>query len=253
VSDALLLFIAVLISYLLSKKTLEPLEVAYQKQKRFVADAAHELRTPLAVMKAGGEVIIQRERSVLEYQHFLAEFSEEVERLIKLSNDLLYLANSEGGIKSALTPISFSDITQKQSESILLYAKLKQVVVHLEIAEGISILGQKDDVTRLVLNLLKNAVDYNKVGGTITVTLAKKGNQALLQVKDTGIGIAAKNIAPIFDRFYKADSSRTQSASVGTGLGLSIVNDIVTRHSGTIRVSSVLGQGSVFQVEIPFI
>ncbi len=252
-SDAILLLIAVLVSYIISKKTLEPLEIAYQKQKRFVADAAHELRTPLAVMKAGGEVISQKERSIAEYQKFLSESGEEVERLIKLSNDLLLLAHSENRAQDNFAEISLSDIAEKQCESIVPYAKMKQIGVGRVIAGGIKILGKKDDITRLILNLLKNAVDYNKIGGSVTVALSKKGSKALLSVKDTGIGISEKNLPFIFDRFYKVDSSRTQSASSGSGLGLAIVNDIVVRHGGTIKVTSKIGEGSTFEVEIPFI
>jgi signal transduction histidine kinase len=253
ISDAVLLFITIFISYFLSKRTLEPLELAYQKQKKFVADAAHELRTPLAVMKAGGEVVSQKERSVAEYQRFILESGEEVERLIKLSNDLLLLASNESTTKDDFKHVIFSLLTKKQCESIVPYANLKQVTVSSEIAEGITINGKEDDIKRLLLNLIKNAVDYNKVKGTIFIRLSKKGTMALLSVKDTGVGIADKDIPFIFDRFYKADSSRTQDASSGGGLGLAIVSDIVAQHGGSINVASVTGNGSVFEIEIPFI
>lgn len=253
ISDAILIFISIFISYFLSKKTLEPLENAYQKQKRFVADAAHELRTPLAVMKAGGEVVSQKERSLEECQKFVLESTEEVDRLIKLSNDLLFLANNENNTKDVFSNISFSEIINNQCESILPYAKLKNVKFESEISEGINISGKKDDVVRLVLNLLKNAVDYNKVGGSVFVSLYKKGNKAIFSVKDSGIGISGKNLPFIFERFYKADSSRTQNISSGSGLGLAIVNDIVIKHGGSINVSSVVDEGSEFKVEIPFI
>lgn len=253
ISDVGLLFITILISYSMSKRTLEPLEIAYQKQKKFVADAAHELRTPLAVMKAGGEVMSQKERSVSEYQRFISESGEEVERLIKLTNDLLFLAHNKSTTKNDFASFSFSDISKKQCESIVPYAKLKQIKVSSEIAEGINVNGKKDEVVRLVLNLLKNAIDYNRVGGTVFVKLSKNGNKALLSVQDTGIGIADKDSPSIFDRFYKADLSRTQSSFSGSGLGLAIVKDIVMTHKGVVRVSSKVGQGSTFEVEIPFI
>lgn len=253
ISDVVLLFVAIFISYLLSKRTLEPLRIAYQKQKKFVADAAHELRTPLAVMKAGGEVVSQKERSVSEYQRFISESGEEVERLITLSNNLLFLANNENITKNNFIQVSFSDISKKQCESIVPYANLKHVTISSEIAEGIIINGKEDDIKRLLLNLLKNAVDYNKTGGRVFVKLSKKGTKALLSVKDTGVGIADKDITFIFDRFYKADSSRTQNASSGGGLGLAIVSDIVAQHGGSINVTSKIGKGSVFEIEIPFI
>ncbi len=250
-SDAFLLFIAVFISYFFSRKTLEPLEMAYRKQKQFVADAAHELRTPLAVMKAGGEVLAQKERNLSEYKHFLAESSEEVERLIKLSNDLLFLANAEDTRKDDLEEVSLSDVVKRQCESIVPYANSKKNEVHSQVVEDVRVLGNKDDITRLVLNLLKNAVDYNKAEGIVTVTLSKKGTKALLVVKDTGIGIAHENLPFIFDRFYKADASRTQTVSSGSGLGLAIVRDIVTRHGGTIDVISSAKGGTQFTISLP--
>ena len=252
-SDVIILVIAIFLSYSFSKKTLRPLEIAYQKQKRFVADAAHELRTPLAVMKAGTEVMSQKERSMPEYKKFLSECGEEVNRLIALSNDLLFLARNESEVQNDFAPISLSDIVAKQCELIVPYAKTKDVRVYSDITKEIVIAGKGDNITRMVLNLLKNSVDYNKAGGNVTVTLSKKGNRALFSVQDTGIGIAEKNIPFIFDRFFKADSARTQNSSVGSGLGLAIVNDIVVRHGGKINVTSVLGEGSIFNIEIPFI
>lgn len=173
--------------------------------------------------------------------------------LLFLSNDLLFLANNENTMKNNFIQISFSDISKKQCESIVPYSNLKQVTVLSEIAEGITINGKEDDIKRLLLNLLKNAVDYNKIGGTVFVKLSKKGTTAILSVKDTGVGIADKDIPFIFDRFYKADSSRTQNASSGSGLGLAIVRDIVAQHGGSIHVASRMGEGSVFEIEIPFI
>jgi signal transduction histidine kinase len=248
-SDLILFFVTVLVSYVLSKKTLAPLELAYQKQKRFVADAAHELRTPLAVMKAGAEVLSRKERTVLEYQKFLAESLEEIERLIKLSNDLLFLARSDKVVIGAHELVSMSDLCHAQIDSIAPYAKLQQVVISKEIGENIAVFGKKSDLSRLILNIIKNAIDYNKPDGLVNVVLIKKNTKAILRVQDTGIGIAAKDLPNVFDRFFKADSSR--SVSPGTGLGLAIARAIAADHQGSIHVQSILGQGSTFELELP--
>lgn len=248
-SDALLLFFTIFASYFLAKKTLAPLEVAYLQQKRFVADAAHELRTPLAVLKAGGEVLMQQERTTDQYKQFTAESLEEINRLIDLSNDLLLLAQKKDS-KQIHERVSLSNIVLQQCESMRLYAKTRDVELSVHVDEHIYILGRSKDLLRLILNLLKNAIDYNKQDGTVHIVLAKKDSTAVLTVEDTGIGIDPSDIPHIFDRFYKVDRARTQNAS-GSGLGLSIVKEIAEEYKGSIYVQSTLGVKTVFTLSFP--
>ncbi len=248
-SDALLLFLTVFASYFLARKTLAPLEATYMQQKRFVADAAHELRTPLAVLKAGGEVLLQQERTTDQYMQFTAESLEEINRLIDLSNDLLLLAQKNGS-KQTQERVSLSKIVLQQSEGMRLYAETKKVELTVNVDEDVYILGRLNDLSRLILNLLKNAIDYNKQNGVVRIVLAKNASLAVLTVEDTGIGIQSTDIPHIFDRFYKVDRARTQNAS-GSGLGLSIVKEIVEGHKGIIHVQSTPGVKTVFTLSFP--
>lgn len=250
-SDLAFLLVSIVVSYLLARRTLAPLSLSYQLQRRFIADAAHELRTPLAVIKAGSEVLLQHERGGDQYKKFIGESLEEVDRLIALSNDLLFLAQNKELKKGIPVKFSLSDACTQQSSSILSYAGKKGITILTTIAPSVSIEGRMHDMARLMLNLLKNAIDYNTHGGSVTVSVSKEGASAVLIVRDTGIGINEKDMSRIFDRFYKTDSSRTQTEETGSGLGLSIVYDILLEHHGTVTVESKRGVGTTFTLRFP--
>lgn len=251
-SDSILLALTVVVSYLLARKTLAPLADSYQKQRRFVGDAAHELRTPLSVLKAGSELLLQHERKAHEYKKFILESQDEINRLITLSNDLLFLTQHSEVVPQNYEELSISQVAEKQYEHIRSYAQMKGITIEAHIEPDVRIKGKYDDFARLVLNLLKNAIDYNTPNGTVTLTLDTKQGNIVLAISDTGIGIAPSDVPHIFERFYKADASRTQSESTGCGLGLAIVSEIVTRYKGTIDVSSTLGKGTTFTVQFPY-
>jgi signal transduction histidine kinase len=251
ISDGVILLLTLFAAYLSSKRTLAPLEMAYKKQARFVADAAHELRTPLAVMKAGSEVILRKDRASSEYIKFIKESLEEVERLTVLSNNLLFLVNNKKKVGS-FSKVSFSELCKKQIDIMQVYADMKEIKIENKINDNLAVLGIKDDLIRLVINLLKNAIDYNKKGGTVIVSLKKGVDKIVLSIEDSGIGIKKEDLSLIFERFYKADNSRTQNSS-GTGLGLSIVKEIVDEHNGSIKLTSDIGTGTTFTVILPCI
>jgi signal transduction histidine kinase len=247
ISDAIIIIFALMIAYTSSKKTLAPLETAYKKQTRFVADAAHELRTPLAVIKAGSEVILRKTRTENEYIKFIEESKEEINRLTNLSNDLLFLAQNNKKKEVLFSEFSFSEICKKQINIMRVYADSKKIKINKSIDDNLMIKGNKDDLIRLIINLTKNAIDYNKEKGEITISLKKINNKIILSVIDTGIGIKKEDLTLIFNRFYKADYSRTQNSS-GTGLGLAIIKEIIEEHDGTIKVDSIYNKGTTFTV-----
>lgn len=249
VSDLIILVLAVFAGYFLSKRTLAPLEAAYRKQSQFVADAAHELRTPLSVMQAGSEVVLRSPRSVDEYTKFIQESLDEVKRLTKLSNDLLFLARNNKKKTNSFAAVNFSEICRRQIENMRAYAETKKVSFTESIEPNVSVPGMKDDLTRLLVNLLKNAIDYNKENGTVVVSLKKMKHGAVLRIEDTGVGIKKDDLQFIFDRFYKVDTSRTENSS--SGLGLAIVKEIVEEHHGVTQVQSTHGKGTTFEVILP--
>ncbi len=252
ISDAMILIITVIVAYMSSKKTLAPLEESYKKQVRFVADAAHELRTPLAVIKAGFDVTLRQERRPEEYIKFIKESLEEVKRLTNLSNDLLLLVKDKGREVNYNTEVFLDEICNKKADMIKPYADLKNITINKDIERNITIKGNDEDLTRLIINLLKNAVDYNKKDGTVLISLKKENDKVVLIIKDTGIGISREDSKHIYDRFYKVDSSRSDNSS-GTGLGLAIVKEIVDGHFGSIYMDSEIGKGTVFKVILPSI
>lgn len=250
-TDGFLLIITISISYLLARRTLTPLAESYERQKRFISDAAHELRTPLSVMKAGTELILRGTRSESEYKTYVIELQEEVERIIRLSNDLLILAQHEGGTTSSSTPFLFSNVCETACKDMSSYATLKGVTLNTSIEPNVSLVGNENDMLRLVLNLLKNAIDYNRPEGTVTLTISEREGSVFLIVSDTGIGIDEIHLPHIFERFYKVDQARRQKDVVGSGLGLSIVKEICMQHRGTIEVTSIRGKGTTFSLRFP--
>lgn len=251
-SDVIIMIITLFVAYISSKRTLRPLEEAYKKQSRFVADAAHELRTPLSVMKAGGEVILRNERSKDEYKKYINESLEEVSRLTTLSNDLLFLASNNKKKVRLNSKVNFGELCKKQIEIMRVYADIKNIKILDTIQDNLIVEGEEEDLKRLIINLLKNAVDYNKQDGQIIISLKKRSNKIVMSIEDTGIGIKKEDLSQIFERFYKADNSRTQNSS-STGLGLSIVEGIIKEHNGQIEVNSQINKGTTFIVTLPCI
>jgi len=248
--DGLVIFLVAGMSYSLAGKTLRPIEASYKKQKKFMADAAHELRTPLAVMKTGAEALLMGRASEKEYEKFTRDFLEEINSLSALVNDLLFLVRGDSLKKIEFEKIDIGLIAKKQVELMRKYAKNKQVNLENEVNESFYIQGNKSDVKRLLANLIKNAIDYNRPDGKAVVSLSVEKNQVALKIADSGTGIAEKDLSHVFDRFYKVDAARTKTAG-GSGLGLAIVKEIVNSHGGKIGIKSELGKGTEITIFFP--
>jgi signal transduction histidine kinase len=226
-------------------QTLERLEQIFTSQQRFLADVSHELRTPLTVIK-GNVDLMRRMKSIDEES--LNSMDAEAGRLTRLVGGLLLLAQAESG-KLAL-----------QSKSLELDALLFEVFQEMRVLAGgrvqlrmndvdqVQIHGDRDRLKQVFLNLLSNAIQYTPQGGSVFVSLAQIGSQARVIIRDTGPGIPPEDLPHIFDRFYRAEKSRTRSTSGGFGLGLSIANWIVESHGGSIQVESREGQGTTFAI-----
>jgi signal transduction histidine kinase len=237
------------VSYWLAKRTIHPIEEALQAQTRFTADASHELRTPLSVMQTGIETFL-RSRNITKEEalQLLDSNLEEVSKLRSLADGLLHLARANGRPLEMQT-LSVGDIASDAIVRVAPSAKLKQVTVLNDVTEA-KILGDHQSLTELVVTLLDNAVKYSQPNTGVTIATRKAGKFLELSVTDKGRGIAPIDLNHIFERFYRADKSRSTTDVEGHGLGLTIAKHIADAHMVEIRVNSVLGKGSTFLVEL---
>jgi len=252
ITDAGIFIVIVIAGYFLSTKTLQPIKNSLEEQKRFVSDSAHELRTPLTIMKTGIETVTAEKRqSLKEYQNLSKDLLEEINKLIIMSNDLLFLSKKDSaGFLKEHVRLNISLICEKQIDLFQPYAAKKSVFLESDIKGQYYINGSYEQISQLITNLLKNAIDYNRHGGKVLISLEKQKNNIILKFSDTGVGIAPEDIKHIYKRFYKADKSRSIFDS-GAGLGLSIVKEIVELHDGTIKINSILNKGTEVIILFP--
>jgi heavy metal sensor kinase len=226
------------------------LEGAFGAMRRFSADAAHELRTPLTALKGGLEVALRAERSPEEYRQVLAAKLEEVDRLIRLAEDLLIVGRSGADLATARAPV---DLDQVALEVLDVGARLAQprgVTVRMEVADPVTVLGDASALHRAARNLIENAVNYTPAGGLVELNVARENGTGLLSVRDTGPGIAPGDVTRVFEPFVRLDAARDR-ASGGAGLGLSIARSIVAAHGGEITLETSVGHGSRFTIRLP--
>lgn len=249
--NLLILAIASGLSYYFAKRTLQPIEDAVEAQNRFTADASHELRTPLTAMRSEIEVNLRdKDLKLPEAKALLQSNLEEIEKLESLSNALLKLARSEKAEKTGFEPASLSEIITEAYEKVESLAQMKSIEFKNNISD-IEIMGDKQSLVELFVILLDNAIKYSLEKSKIFIATGRENHFALVGVKDEGVGIKASDIPYIFNRFYRADTSRSKEKISGYGLGLSIAKQITDLHNGTITVESKPGKGSEFIVRLP--
>lgn len=231
-------------------QTLERLEVLFTSQQRLLADVSHELRTPLTVIK--GNVDLMRRMKSLDDES-LTSIDQEAGRLTRLVGGLLLLAQAESG-KLALVekPVELDLLMTEVFQEMSVLARNK-VRLHLNEIDQVIVNGDRDRLKQVFINLVANAVQYTPPGGEIFLSLEKIKDQARIICRDTGPGIPAEDLPHIFERFYRAEKSRTRGKTTGFGLGLSIANWIVERHGGRIEVNSKEGQGTAFAIWLPVV
>ncbi|MFN0077991.1 MAG: sensor histidine kinase [Prosthecobacter sp.] len=232
---------------------LDRLEAAYKTQQRFTADASHELRTPLTVLRGEIEVALRRPRSAEEYREVLVSNKEEIERLSRLTENMLALAHVDVG--DAITQrelVNVSELCAGVTARLQNLAVERQITLHHEdtTAEPLSVNADRIAVERVMTNLVENAVRYSPGGESVTVRICKSPPWIAIQVIDTGGGIAPEHLPHLFERFYRVDKARSR-ANGGSGLGLSIVKALVEAHGGGVSVTSEVGHGSTFTVRLP--
>lgn len=235
------------VSYLLARFTLEPIEKAHEEQTRFTADASHELRSPLAVMKSEIEVALRDPKlSREEAIEILGSNLEEVERLKVLSEGLLELAN--GKDEFVFEKVSASEIITSAVGNVAKKTEAKKADIKVEVPEGLMLHANRDSLVELFTILLDNALKYSKDKPVITVEAKPDGKHIEIAVRDNGVGIHSDDLPHIFERFYRSDQSRSKNKVGGYGLGLSIAEKIVQKNKGRITVESKIGEGTTFKV-----
>jgi len=237
---------------------LDRLQGGFERERRFTADAAHELRTPLTALKGRIGVTLSQPRQPTAYEDALREMEGQVDRLVRLSNDLLFMArldHREGG--PPLDAIALSDLLAALVDQVRPLAEAKAIVLAESVPPGLMVKGDMDLLIRLFLNLLDNAIKYTPSAGKIKVQAEKRADRICVSISDTGPGIPPEQLPHLFERFYRVERDRVRhsgqhfQAQGGAGLGLAIAQEIARAHGGTLTVQSDLGKGSTFTFCMP--
>ena len=231
---------------------IDHLERAFTRQRRFVADASHELRTPVAVIRSKADMALLQVFPPEDYVSVFRMIHAEAERLGHLISDLLALARAdEGQVHLEQEVVRFDLLVEAVAATVEPLAAEQGVILEVKTIKPVSVLGDEARLMQVVLNLLENATHYTNGGGQVLVAVHTQNAQACLVVRDMGIGIAPEHLPYLFDRFYRVDSARTRTEGGNSGLGLAIVDWIVKAHGGSVTVESQVGQGSTFTVLLP--
>ncbi|MEE9232035.1 MAG: heavy metal sensor histidine kinase, partial [Nitrospirales bacterium] len=227
------------------------LEVSFRQIRQFSADASHELRTPLTITKGETELALRRPRQAEDYRVVLESNLEEIDRMSRIVDELLFLSRADlGEIKLKMVPVQLDDLVREIQQQAQVLGEERHIQTVLEVVEPVVVQGDDLRLRELLLNLLDNAVKYSQKGQTVELSLTVSGGQGKLVIRDHGIGIAPEDQERVFDRFYRTDEARAHAAK-GTGLGLSICKWIVEVHHGTIEMKSTTQGGSCFTVCLP--
>jgi two-component system sensor histidine kinase CiaH len=244
------LIFSLLGSFFLGNQVVIPIQKSWQQQRDFLADVSHELRTPLAVIRTNLDIVLDNPEDTEEAkQKWLKNVKEETEYMANLVNSLLFLASSDARqLTFEKKLFNFNHVVTNSVQQFQPGAIAKGIVLKATAAKEIFLNGDEFRIKQVIEILLDNALRHTSEGGTINLSLSQTGKTVTLLVADTGEGIAAEHLDKIFDRFYQAEKSRSKG---GAGLGLSIAKCIIENHQGSISVTSTLGSGTTFKVDLP--
>lgn len=251
--NSTILLIAGLLAYWFAGITLRPIECASNKQKKFIADAAHEFKTPLTAMRTNLEVNLRKkDLNLKQAKEILLSSIKDLDDLNDLANILLKESSLESlGTKFVMEDVNLKDIINSVFNLLKPRIEERKIKLINNIKEDCMIKGDQKLLKELVMILVDNAIKFNKESGEIAVDINKQSTFITLIIKDTGIGIGKKYLQNIFDRFYKIETSRSKKYGSGFGLGLSIAKEIVDKHKGEIRLDSKVNEFTLVSVKFP--
>jgi heavy metal sensor kinase len=230
---------------------LERLQAAFERERRFTGDAGHELRTPLTALKGQIEVTLSRHRQESDYRKTLTALASQVDRLIRLSEGLLFLSQVDHHrVPLQAAPTELSQLLEMVSHQIQPLVDAHDLSLATDFESDVWSLADRDLLVQLLFDLLDNAIKHSPAGGTVSLTLRRDHHDALISVADSGPGIPPEHLPHLFERFYRVGQDRS-SRTGGAGLGLAIVHEIARMHGGQVSVQSTPGMGATFEVRLP--
>lgn len=250
--DIVLLICVLVFGFIITKWTLKPIKESMDKQKRFIADASHELRTPIAILKTQVEVAMRRKQiSNIESQEILRDVLDEVNVLSNLANNLLNISKQTPDVsKNKFSKISLNKILNDSILKMNVIAEEKKIIlVNNTIKDEKYVKGDTVMLTQLLFNVLNNSINYTSVGGVVTISNKIKNNNVIINIEDTGKGISSDKLPHIFEPFYRSLDSDTNQD--GAGLGLTIAKSIVDAHNGDISIKSEINKGTNVEIVLP--
>lgn len=245
-----ILILSGIAGYFLAGRTLRPIQEMVIEQNRFITDASHELRTPLTSLRTEIEVAMRNKAlTVTEAKTLLKSNLEEVITLQRLSDNLITLTKQKTN-QTAKEKISLLDVVEQALKKVIPLARKKEIQIDNYI-EDIMLVGDRQSLSQVFVILLDNAIKYSEAKKKITLRAKQTKKEIIIRVSDQGMGINRKDLPYIFDRFYRADGSRSKKETDGYGLGLSIAKEIIKTHLGTIDVASKVNKGTTFSIRLP--
>lgn len=228
----------------------DKLQTSENKRRQFVSDASHELKTPLASIKLLTDSILQNDMDPQTVREFVEDIGNEADRLNRMTQKLLSLTRIEGQADGDCEIMYMAPTVERVIRMLSGIAEENRITIETDLQQDSPILILEDDLYQITFNLVENGIKYNAPGGKLTIKLLRQEENAILQVRDTGMGIPEDALSHIFERFYRVDKARSRKSG-GSGLGLAIVRSMVERNNGQITAESKVGEGSVFTVCFP--
>ena len=239
------------LGYFLAGGSLHPIEHMVQQQKRFVSDAAHELRPPITAIKTNIEVTLRSQSlSLADAGNVLTDTVEEIDKLTAFTNKLLARSKYQASVVEEKEPIQLDELLRDIARRLQSIAAVREQNIEL-VDKPLKVLGNRSSLEEVFTNILENSLKYSSEKKSIAINMSNIGNNVIVAISDQGIGIKKEELPHIFEPFYRADKSRTGSGSEGYGLGLAIAKDIVEAHKGSISAKSVINEGTTFTITLP--